>query len=91
MKFLVADLLLFLVMENYVVLFVFVQSFTTTTTSKFHLDFGIDHVLNPKSSLSLSLFIYTYTHNHSILLLVTPTGFIVCTSLLMFAVCANPL
>jgi hypothetical protein len=75
--------------------FVFAQSFTTTTTSKIHPDFGNDHVLNPKASLSLSLslslYIYIYTHNQSSLLLVTPTGFIFCTSLLMFAVCANPL
>jgi hypothetical protein len=46
--------------------FVFVQSFTTTTTSKIHPDFGNDHVLNPKASLSLSLYIYTHTHTQSL-------------------------
>jgi hypothetical protein len=47
--------------------FVFAQSFTTTTTSKIHPDFGNDHVLNPKASLSLSLslslYIYIYTQS----------------------------
>jgi hypothetical protein len=48
--------------------FVFAQSFTITTTSKIHPDFGNDHFLNPKASLSLSLSIYIYIYIYTITL-----------------------